>query len=562
MKFISGQRTAYRTRLKFAFTGMASLTLVSCGGGGGGGNATPSLNGLALPSSQPTYTVGVYEKADNLDQQCETPRTGVDSEGFAFPDTDGSSESENFWIRSWTRETYLWPLEVPDIDPATYTDPLAYFETQKTSNVTESGESQDDFHFVADTADFLAFKNSDLVPRYGATLAFISSTPPRDIRVVYTEPNTPASGFSGGRPAWERGARILSIDGVDAINESTEAGIDILDDGLSPLTAGESHVFTMLYTDGEINDVTLVSANLASASDPVSNIQTFDTDSGKVGYIQFNTFSPYSSEEEIVNAIADIRAQGVSDLVLDLRYNGGGLLAVSSQLAYMIAGPQQTDGKTFEQLRFNNGTAGPDPVTGGENAPVPFLPVTLGFENLAPNLPLPSLDLDTVYILSTDGTCSASEALINGLLGIDVEVVLIGDTTCGKPYGFYPQDNCGNTYFTIQFEGLNDKGEGGYTDGFKPADASGFGTTIAGCSVVDDLNAPIGTRDDPFVSAALEYRLSGQCPASASSSPVTTSGKMTSRKLEGSGHERLAVELTLREVLERNRDLSWPKSEK
>ena len=58
-------------------------------------------------------------------------------------------------------------------------------------------------------------------------------------------------------------------------------------------------------------------------------------------------------------------------------------------------------------------------------------------------------------VLTGPDTCSASESVINGLRGVDVEVNLIGGPTCGKPYGFYPQDNCGTTYFAIQFQGVN-----------------------------------------------------------------------------------------------------------
>ena len=57
-------------------------------------------------------------------------------------------------------------------------------------------------------------------------------------------------------------------------------------------------------------------------------------------------------------------------------------------------------------------------------------------------------------------TCSASESIINGLRGVNVQVIQIGSTTCGKPYGFYPEDNCGTTYFSIQFKGVNAAGFG------------------------------------------------------------------------------------------------------
>jgi hypothetical protein len=117
-----------------------------------------------------------------------------------------------------------------------------------------------------------------------------------------------------------------------------------------------------------------------------------------------------------------------------------------------------------------------------------------------------------VFILSTGRTCSASESVINGLRGIDVEVVLIGDTTCGKPFGFFPEDNCGTTYFTIQIQSVNDKGFGAYQDGFSPVASPNFDDELPGCVVADDLAQPLGSTNEPLLAAALSYMVDGSCP--------------------------------------------------
>jgi hypothetical protein len=114
---------------------------------------------------------------------------------------------------------------------------------------------------------------------------------------------------------------------------------------------------------------------------------------------------------------------------------------------------------------------------------------------------------------------------------VDVNVIQIGSTTCGKPYGFYPKDNCGTTYFTIQFLGVNAKGFGDYTDGFSPANAtSNIGTVIPGCSVRDDFTAALGNPAEARLAAALNHIQTGACPAASGLSspsllrlaPVTT----------------------------------------
>ena len=155
---------------------------------------------------------------------------------------------------------------------------------------------------------------------------------------------------------------------------------------------------------------------------------------------------------------------GIDDLVLDLRYNGGGWLDIASELAYMIAGPVPTAGQIFDELTWNDKHPATDPVTGQALAPTPFYATALGAPfNGTPGQALPTLDLPRVYVLTGNGTCSASEAIMNGLRGVGVEVIQIGSTTCGKPYGFYPTDNCGTTYFTIQFKGSNALGFGDYS---------------------------------------------------------------------------------------------------
>jgi len=124
-----------------------------------------------------------------------------------------------------------------------------------------------------------------------------------------------------------------------------------------------------------------------------------------------------------------------------------------------------------------------------------------------PGIALPHLDLPRVYVITGPNTCSASESIINSLRGINVKVIQIGSTTCGKPYGFYPADNCGTTYFSIQFRGVNAKDFGDYPDGFSPANSTGeVGVTLPGCSVFDDFAHALGDASEARLAEALSYR--------------------------------------------------------
>jgi carboxyl-terminal processing protease len=101
--------------------------------------------------------------------------------------------------------------------------------------------------------------------------------------------------------------------------------------------------------------------------------------------------------------------------------------------------------------------------------------------------------------------------VINGLLGAGVTVNLIGHNTCGKPYGFYPQDNCGTSYFAIEFEGVNAQNFGDYADGFVPGGGGQAGPP--GCQVADDFTHDLGDPAEARLQAALQFKASGSCPA-------------------------------------------------
>ena len=115
-----------------------------------------------------------------------------------------------------------------------------------------------------------------------------------------------------------------------------------------------------------------------------------------------------------------------------------------------------------------------------------------------------------MYVLTSDDTCSASESIINALRGIGVSVYQIGGTTCGKPYGFYPQDNCGTTYFSIQFRGVNALGFGDYADGFSATRAAADAqANLPGCAASEDYAHDLGDTLEEKLRGAMAYRQSG-----------------------------------------------------
>jgi carboxyl-terminal processing protease len=459
-----------------------TLALARCGGG------------------EPTWT--------QLAAKCASPRSGTN-------DQKGTVDDEKKWLRGWTDDLYLWYREVPAFDPAAYPTALDYFAVLKTAAVTASGKPKDQFHFTYDTAQWEQLSQSSVEVGYGITLAALSRSPPRQYVVAYVEAGSPAD------TKMARGAEIKLVDGVDLVNANDQSSRDALNAGLFPASAGESHTFDVLdYGQTTTRQVTLMSANVTSAPVPPAQVLTIQTATGPVGYVLFNDHTA-PAEKGLSDAVNQLKGTSVTDLVLDIRYNGGGYLDIASELAYMIAGPGKTAARTFERAQFNDKHPTADPVTGQPILGTPFYGTALGF-SMSTGAALPSLGLSRVYVLSGPGTCSASESILNGLAGIDVQVIQIGATTCGKPYGFYPADNCGTTYFSIQFQGVNAKGYGDYADGFTPGATTTAG--FPGCVVSDDFGHALGDVAEARLATALSYRASGSCSAAATTRALVSGG--------------------------------------
>ncbi len=491
----SSIRSSFRQRRAGIAVLLAALALLaSCGGGGGLGDGDQG-GGLDAFGRR-------TEASDKLAQICAIPRSGRDpyNDNQPYPDVAGTLEDEKDWLATYLDEVYLWYREIPNVDARPYTTAnygspanamAAYFDAQLTPQRTASGKLKDQFSFIYPTDDWNALSQSGIEVGYGMLIALLQTSPPREAVIAYTTAGTPAA--SGGIV---RGARIVTIDGEDVAYGDD---VDTLSAGLFPQAAGEQHVFGILDPGaGTPRNVTLTAQSITSA--PVPTVSTIDTASGRVGYLLFNDHVA-TAERALYDAVNTLSAAGISDLVLDLRYNGGGYLDIAGELAYMIAGSARTSGRVFERLQFND----KNPLGDEPDAETPFHAVSLGFDSrLADGTALPSLNLARVFVLAGPGTCSASEAIVNGLRGVDVDVVLIGDTTCGKPYGFYAWDNCGTSYFAIEFEGVNQKGQGGYADGM-----------AATCGVEDDFAHALGDPAEARFATALAWRDGEACMATA-----------------------------------------------
>ncbi len=536
----TGRRTC--TALKWLAVVNMLAWLVACGGGGNEGSnssanaGTPALSptspasNIDSPSTpEPSGTTPTIAPATtqtlnpvtattatlpalgytaaSVAKQCAVPRVGDGS-----TEVKGSIDTEKLWVRAFMDETYLFYPDVPQVDPAPFTAASyegstfealrAYFRSLLTPKLTASGKRVDRFSFVRST-DNRNNQQAGISSGYGIVFASLNNptttatstapaTPTRVIRVIRVEPGSP-----GDLAGVMRGDTVKSIDGVD-INDATEAGGGVLLEGLEPSVAIKTTTFGLQAAGSdEIEEVVVVSSVNVIAP-PVEIAKTLHLGASKVGYLALNTFIDVTAQTQLINAITKLKSDKVEELVLDLRYNGGGIVALANQLSYMIGRADLKD-KVFEKTVCNGKNPSPFCQTND------FIDGTIGdrVNNVVPGMAISQLGLKRVFVLTTSDTCSASESVINGLSPY-LEVIRIGSTTCGKPFAFIPEENCGTTYFALQSRIENSKGFSAYEDGFAPT-----------CAVADDLDRQRGDKSELMLSGALNYIKTGRCPATS-----------------------------------------------
>jgi carboxyl-terminal processing protease len=421
-------------------------------------------------------------RAASLEDQCAAPRADA-----KYGDKPGTLETEKAWINAHIDERYLWTENAPNVAFDQAATANAFYAKRFSPFKSAGGAKQDRFSASQPTSDFENTQAGN-IGGYGFSYSVLSSSPPRNFVIRYVEPGSPAA-FAG----ITRGMKFIEADGVNFVNGGNATALNA---ALTP-QLNTTHSFVFERPDNTTLPVTLTAGVVARQA--AQTVTTLNTATGKVGYLHVTTFNTYSGEGQLISAMRQLQSENVSDLVLDLRYNGGGFIYISNQMAYMIAGAKSL-GKTYYQFAYNSKR---DADTNAASSKDTFRSVATGFSgtNTSAGTPLPTLNLARVYVITGTGTASASEAIINALRGIDVEVILIGTTTVGKPYGSLPRDNCGITYSMLEFRGTNAKGEGDYNDGL-----------AATCNVADDLTKALGDETESRLQAALYYRTNNACP--------------------------------------------------
>lgn len=281
-------------------------------------------------------------------------------------------------------------------------------------------------------------------------------------------------------------------------------GIPLTASNYKDLLANSTYTLNLAdYSNGAITpngqSVTLVKGSYIE--NPVFITNTHIVDAKKVGYLMYNGF--YGAYENQLNdAFGFLKSEGITHLVLDLRYNSGGSIATATRLASMITG--QFNGQIFAKQQWN-----------------PKLMARLNpnsLNNLFTNSTssgstLNSLNLSKVYILTTKSTASASELVINSLKPY-IDVVQIGTTTTGKNVGsitlynsddFTKQNVNPNHRYAMQpivLKIVDKNGFGDYAQGISPSSQNTLAENIGNLGI-------LGNASEPYLAKALDLISSG-----------------------------------------------------
>ena len=379
---------------------------------------------------------------------------------------DCSTVGQTLFVRDLFHDLYYWYEHIPDVDAAAFNSPEEYLEAIRYRPL-DRGFS----HISSRTATDAFYSDSQFIGFGFSTRArLVMEGDAVQMRVSEVFEASPAADAG-----LKRGDVIVSIGG-STVTDWWRAGQ--LGDVFGPSEIG--YETSIVYARESAEHVEVRLRKQLVTIPTVSSTRIYDVRGIKVGYIFFRNFVG-PSMSALDAAFAQLQEAGVRELVLDLRYNGGGLVAVAQRLASLVGGAR-TEGLVLGEYAFNDKNT--------------FRNQTLRFER-----PPQALTLDRLIVITSRSTASASELVINGLRPF-IPVIVIGDRTFGKPVGQSRINFCDKSAFPVTFAIRNADGEAGYFDGIP-----------ALCSAADDLDYQIGDAAEASLAQALGFVDTGACAA-------------------------------------------------
>lgn len=365
---------------------------------------------------------------------------------------------------------YYWHDQVEDIAPDNETEPAEYLQSLLNKDI-------DRWSFIIDIETYRNMFEKGVYYGLGFSYDFHTDN---SLRVRFVYKNSPMD-----RAGVKRGDKILKINGKTPTEISEQK---LWNSIMGSNAQGVSVRFDIEHANGSMDNINVQKEEVTQNTVLFSN--TYELDSGeKVGYLVFQTFIE-PSINQLAEAFSNFKNEGVTKLIVDLRYNTGGQMNVADYLADLIAGTAH-NGKLFTQIKYND-------LHDDEGNTFNLNPVNYSLDNV-----------DQLVFLASRSTASASEVIINGLKPY-IETVQIGDDTHGKPVGMNGFVYLEQVLFPITFKIINSDGSADYFDGI-PANAY----------VHDGLDKDFGDMEEAGFKEAMHYLNTGNF------SNITKKGKKT-----------------------------------
>ncbi len=458
---------------------------------------------FTLRSQRLTATVAALSLLSACGGGSGTVSTGGGGTGSAptpTPSGTCSLSSRQTWVAQQLNEWYLFPETLPaSLNAAPYATVQDYIDAL---TATARGQSKDRyFTYITSIAEENAYYNSGSNAGFGFRLTLDSTA--RRLFIAESFENTPA--LTAGI---DRGTEIL------AIGASTGALRNVSDilategtAGLNSALDGNTRAFRFRPAGGAEQTATVTKADYTLT--PVSaryGAKVIDDGGKKVGYVNLRTFIN-TAESPLRAAFADFRAQGVTEVIIDLRYNGGGLVSIATLINNLLArdktASQVANYTTFRASKASN------------NETAFFNPQP---ESIAPT---------RIAFIGTGGSASASELVMNTFIPyLGNRAALVGTNTYGKPVGQIAIDRsaCDDRLRVVAFATENSARQGAYYTGL----AGFMGAT---CQASDDVTRPLGDPQEASIKAALNFLGGRACTPigaaatlSADRTPIPTAG--------------------------------------
>ncbi|MEL7447038.1 MAG: S41 family peptidase, partial [Pseudomonadota bacterium] len=436
------------------------FALAACGGGGGSNNPGP-IAGTPTPTPTPTPTTSgcsLSEQQDFAD--------AVISEWYLFPNLIDNTVNRNSFS---DLQSYLDAVVAP-----------------------ARAQSRDrGFTFATSIAEENALINSGSSAGFGIRLGYDTV----NNRVFVLEAYENANGFGAGM---DRGTELLAIGTTSSNLQSVSSlmasgGPQAVIDALGPSTAGTSRVIQFRTATGTTTESSIAKSDFSL--DPISDRYgaiVIDDGGKKVAYINLRTFIVSDAADQLRAAFGDFQAEGITEFIVDFRYNGGGLVSVADTFGDLFGSGRV--GQIWSETVLRASKSSENSTELFENEPNAIQPTKIAF-------------------IGRGGTASASELVINSMIPyLGNNLALIGDDTFGKPVGQFGFDlnACDLRVRAVTFQTNNADGNGEYFTGL----ASEVANT---CRASDDIFTPFGDPSEDSIATALDFLAGRSCTAISAS---------------------------------------------